>query len=186
MHFKQQNYRKTRWKNGQGVTSEIAIHPEGASIADETFLWRLSTAEIAASGSFSVFRGYDRHLTVLSGEKLQLRFEKDLREKWLAQGEVIQFSGDEAVSCEIQAGVVTDLGLIYRRDLVKAEFKMIELNGPASEQVMTSRQALIYVVSGNISGIPAGVRPGDIWSVGPGKLILQSSAGKVALITLDW
>ena len=174
MHLKQQNYRQSPWKNGQGITSEIDIFPDGATVADANFLWRLSTARIAASGPFSRFSGYDRFLTVLSSKKIRLRFEKDAQEKVLAEGEVIQFSGDEEVSCVLDSDVVMDLGLIYRRDLVKAQFKILEIKSTPFEFQNTSRQAFVF--------------QGDTWSFGPGKIALPNfEAGtKIALITLDW
>ena len=50
------------WKNGGGVTSELARSPQ----ADE-FDWRLSVAEVATDGPFSQFPGIDRLLVLLSG-----------------------------------------------------------------------------------------------------------------------
>ena len=41
------------WKNGGGVTREVAAHPAGASLED--FDWRVSTAEVRAAGPFSGF-----------------------------------------------------------------------------------------------------------------------------------
>ncbi len=40
------------WKNGLGVTREIHIHPEGANFEEDSFLWRLSSADVTAGGPF--------------------------------------------------------------------------------------------------------------------------------------
>ena len=47
------------WKNGGGVTTEIA--KDGS----EPFLWRASRAQVASDGPFSYFPGYDRILIIL-------------------------------------------------------------------------------------------------------------------------
>jgi environmental stress-induced protein Ves len=60
------------WKNGLGSTKEIEIFPAGSQMSDGSFLWRLSSATVAANSSFSQFQGYDRWLTVLSGKGLWL------------------------------------------------------------------------------------------------------------------
>ena len=59
------------WKNGGGITREIAASPDGAAL--DAFDWRVSMAEVAAAGPFSRFEGVDRILTVLTGE-LELSF----------------------------------------------------------------------------------------------------------------
>ena len=71
-HLAAAGYRRMPWKNGQGVTREIAREPaEG-----EDFLWRLSIAEVAASGDFSLFPGYDRTITLIEGAGMRLVFEE--------------------------------------------------------------------------------------------------------------
>ena len=62
----------TPWKNGGGVTRQIAIDPPGSGLDDCG--WRLSTAEVAQDGPFSRFDGVDRQLHILAGEGLDLRF----------------------------------------------------------------------------------------------------------------
>ena len=60
------------WRNGGGVTWQIAAGPDGADVA--RFDWRLSMAEVAADGPFSAFAGIDRTLTLLQGAGLELDF----------------------------------------------------------------------------------------------------------------
>src|SRR3546814_16047971 len=50
------------WKNGSGVTSELAIDPPGATA--ENFRWRISLARIAQDGPFSAFPGITRWITL--------------------------------------------------------------------------------------------------------------------------
>ena len=62
----------TRWKNGGGVTHELAVWPDGADLSG--FDARLSMAEVAADGPFSAFPGIDRTLAVLDGGPMRLSF----------------------------------------------------------------------------------------------------------------
>ena len=59
------------WKNGGGITREIACSPLGATMAD--FDWRVSIAEVKADGAFSIFHNIDRSITLLEGKGMQLR-----------------------------------------------------------------------------------------------------------------
>lgn len=63
-------YKTMPWKNGGGVTVEIAIHPPGASV--DAFDWRVSMATVAQDGPFSSFPGVDRTLAIIEGNGLAL------------------------------------------------------------------------------------------------------------------
>src|SRR6516164_1536547 len=67
------DHREMPWKNGQGATREILVHPEGASL--DGFMWRISMAQVNAPGAFSVFPGCDRILCVVNGGPLLLAVE---------------------------------------------------------------------------------------------------------------
>lgn len=109
------DYRKMPWKNGGGVTYEIALsHPEGR------YAWRLSRADVETSGPFSEFSGYMRWLTVVDGNGLLLN------QKRLCAPEMIHFDGSAKIHCELIAGPVKDLGLIYDPSLVQAEMRVIK------------------------------------------------------------
>jgi uncharacterized protein len=55
----------SRWKNGGGKTTEIAVWPPGASL--DAFDWRISMATVEQDGPFSEFPGIDRTLALLKG-----------------------------------------------------------------------------------------------------------------------
>lgn len=99
------------WRNGGGVTHDVALFPEGAD--DEDFLWRASIATIAADGPFSPWPGVDRALMLLDG-KLMLAIGDDQRP--LEAGDPAQaFAGEEAVSATPCGGACTVLNLMARR-----------------------------------------------------------------------
>ena len=101
------------WKNGGGVTTEIAIAPPGASVGD--FDWRISMATVASDGPFSRFDGIDRTLTVLSGKGLELEVEGAPLVRLTAAGKPYPFPGDAAASAKLIAGSVTDFNVMTRR-----------------------------------------------------------------------
>ncbi|ECD9518122.1 HutD family protein [Salmonella enterica subsp. diarizonae] len=68
------NYRPMLWKNGAGMIREILRFPPG----DGEFLWRLSMADVALSGRFSFYQGYQRLLSVLSGAGMTLHIDDSL------------------------------------------------------------------------------------------------------------
>lgn len=129
------------WKNGLGVTSEIEIFPADASVAAGNFIWRLSSARIAAASPFSAFVGCDRLLTVTKGTGLRLN-EKELR-----PGEIFRFKGEDAIDCKLLKDAVEDLGLIYQRAQVKAEMQIRQISETETVQAQ-SRVVFWSLLSG--------------------------------------
>lgn len=106
-------YRRMRWKNGQGETAEIAVAPAGAAL--ERFDWRISMARIEAPGPFSGFAGIDRTLTVLSGEGLRLQLDGCSALELTPRSAPFSFAGDARASATLLGGTVTDLNVMTRR-----------------------------------------------------------------------
>jgi environmental stress-induced protein Ves len=72
-HLTAADVRRVPWKNGRGVTEELALWPPGASFERGDFDWRVARAGVDAAGPFSEFPGFDRLLVVTEGEGLLLR-----------------------------------------------------------------------------------------------------------------
>jgi len=101
------------WKDGGGVTTEIAIGPVGASL--ETFDWRISMALVASDGPFSMFDGIDRTLAVIEGNGLELTVA-DRPAVTLSRGsEPLSFPGDVSTCARLSEDVITDLNVMTRR-----------------------------------------------------------------------
>jgi environmental stress-induced protein Ves len=98
------------WKNGGGITREVAVSPDGARL--DAFDWRVSIADVRAPGPFSLFPGIDRVLTILEG-RMALAFAD--REVILEAGEPFAFAGDVACFGRPIDGPVTDLNIMTRR-----------------------------------------------------------------------
>lgn len=105
--------RTTRWKNGGGSTTELAIEPPDASL--ERFDWRISMARVASDGPFSEFPGIDRTLAVISGNGLRLSIDGKPPVTLDRGSDPIQFPGDVATSARLLCGEITDLNVMSRR-----------------------------------------------------------------------
>jgi environmental stress-induced protein Ves len=104
------------WRNGGGVTREVAAFPLGAGM--DAFAWRISLADIAADGPFSAFPGVDRVLTVIEGSGLVL----DIDDRRLAlDAAPIAFAGEAPAEARLTQGPIRDLNVMVRRGLWRAE-----------------------------------------------------------------
>src|SRR5487761_727801 len=70
-----QDYRRMPWKNGLGMTTELAVSPVGAGLNGRPFDWRVSLAEIETGCEFSLFPGYDRSILLSEGAGMELSFD---------------------------------------------------------------------------------------------------------------
>jgi environmental stress-induced protein Ves len=100
------------WKNGGGVTAEVAVHPAGATL--ETFEWRVSHATVLTPGPFSLFEGVDRTLAVVSRGALVLEDSKR-RVRLESSDEPHAFAGEDAVTASVVGPPIEDINLMTRR-----------------------------------------------------------------------
>ncbi|MFF8882268.1 HutD/Ves family protein [Streptomyces flaveolus] len=100
------------WKNGGGVTSEVAVHPQGAGTDD--FGWRVSVADVARSGPFSTFDGVDRIITVVDGPGMALTVD-GIPHVVDAPYEPFAFPGDAVTECRLLDGPIVDFNVMARR-----------------------------------------------------------------------
>lgn len=108
------------WKNGAGVTREIAVGPRGAGAAD--FDWRFSLAEVECDAPFSAFPGIDRCIALLRGAGMRLRSERGELDHRLDQPLVpFHFSGDAPLSATLFDGASSDFNVMTRRGAWAAE-----------------------------------------------------------------
>ncbi len=127
----------TAWKNGGGVTREIAAWPEGAGTGD--FAWRVSLAEVAADGAFSAFPGVDRTLTLAEGAGMDLTVAGAHRlvdERFAPQ----DFAGDEPTDCRLLDGPVVNFNVMYRRGTAPVDTAVVRgrltLDAPAGQTLL--------------------------------------------------
>ena len=137
----------TPWKNGGGVTRQIASFPPGSDLTE--FDWRISTAEVTQDGPFSQFDGIDRRLYVLSGAGLDLSFTGGEMRR-LQTGEHLDFAGEAEVKGSLVAGPVTDLNIMVRRSKLRLRAERLTADG-TGDITHDWGTAVLFVLSGEIA-----------------------------------
>jgi uncharacterized protein len=144
------------WRNGGGVTRELARHPEAASPQD-SWDWRVSVAEVSKAGDFSAFPGMDRVLTVIDGELLLLNV--DGAEHPLEKYRPFRFSGDADSAGALPTGDIRDLNVITRNGAFKGYTSIIELSKKRAHPVFAGQWGILLqgqaTVSPGTAGEPA-------------------------------
>jgi uncharacterized protein len=111
------------WRNGGGVTFEIARAPAPAGSPRE-FLWRVSMARVDRPGPFSSFAGFTRLIAVVSGAGMRLRgigaTDVDLH-----PFRVVRFDGALAVEGLLPHGTVDDFNVMYDADACGATLEIL-------------------------------------------------------------
>ena len=112
-----------RWKNGGGLTREIARGPEGVGPGD--FGWRLSVAEVEQPGPFSLFPGVDRCIVVLSGAGMMLHDDAGALAQTLAPLQPWAFTGERALHARLPAGPCQDFNVMTQRGRWRARLDVV-------------------------------------------------------------
>lgn len=140
------DHKRMRWKNGGGVTVEIAIHPINASV--DNFDWRISTATVANDGPFSIFPGIDRTLSVLEGNGIVLDVEGT--ETTLTLETVpFSFAADATSGAQLIDGPITDLNVMTRRGNFTHRVERITVDDSTMIDLDHSAM-LIFCAEGNL------------------------------------
>jgi len=156
MRIRTADYRAMPWNNGQGMTREIAREPAAGD-----FLWRLSIAEVAASGDLSLFPGYDRTITLIEGAGMRLAFEEAPEKAILNRFEPFAFSGDWHCRCSLVAGPVRDFNLMVDRRRAQGSTELLRLDGNPVERSVESGWLLIYCAEGALTAGGVAAEAGD-------------------------
>ncbi|MFE6868031.1 HutD family protein [Kitasatospora sp. NPDC057692] len=141
----------TAWRNGGGVTREVAGEP--ADSGPDGFRWRVSLAEVASAGPFSAFPGVDRVITVVEGPGMALTV--DGTEHLVdAPFRPFAFSGDAATDCRLLGGPLVDFNVMTRRGRATADLVLAERPGPVT--VPDGATVLLVCLSGTaaLDGTP--------------------------------
>ncbi|WP_175150032.1 HutD/Ves family protein [Paraburkholderia ultramafica] len=146
------------WKNGGGVTREVAACPAHAGL--DAFVWRVSIADVAQAGPFSRFAGVDRTLALLSGAGMVLD-EVDalnvVKSHTLTQAlDIARFDGEAHIDARLVDGATRDFNLMVRRDAAQGEVEVWRGQSQQSTQQSTQRTlsadvVLLFCASGSVT-----------------------------------
>ena len=156
LHLRPSDYRLMPWKDGGGSTTEIAIEPAGAGLSDP-FLWRVSSARVEVSGPFSRFPGQARALLLLEGAGLLLNIGSKGRQRLKHPGQVVTFSGDDAVDATLIQGPCLDFGLIHDPRRVQATLEWLTLRREATS-ISLAPTTLLFAPWGVVQVDPLGIQ----------------------------
>jgi uncharacterized protein len=109
-------YRRIPWKNGGGVTVDIAFDGD---------VWRFSRTPITVAGPFSDYTGFDRMQVLVAGRGLVLQTpsgEIDVRRPF----HPVRFAGETPIVSRLEAGPVEVVNLLGDRSRVRIGLEVLE------------------------------------------------------------
>lgn len=161
------DYREGRWKNGLGVSWDIASDPPQAGIDD--FGWRFAIARIDGGVPFSPYSGVDRVFTLLDGDGLTLELEGSPA---IGVGQPFvphHFSGDVATTCRLHGGPCRALNLFLKRSLWRVEVTV----APGHASLNHHGPVLLFALEGSLTCNGEHLAQGDAM-VAMGRLAIDS------------
>jgi uncharacterized protein len=143
-HLPRGRYRPMPWRNGSGVTLEIAREPATGG----EFLWRLSLASVATSAAFSNYAGYQRCVTLIAGAGFRLTIGDQAPVVLDEVGASAFFPGDAPTDCELTDGACSDLSLMVREP--GAIVSVTRIQGAAARVVplLAGARAAVFCLTG--------------------------------------
>jgi len=169
-HLTPGDYRAMPWKNGGGTTHEIAVAPAGAGA--DSFLWRLSIAEVATSGPFSAFPGIDRTLTVLEGDGMKLDFAEGgdlvIDVPWRPAA----FDGGRSCFGRLIGRPVLDFNVMSRRGQAAHRVRAEKLDDEELSELLENEVTALLVLRGHVTGHVGGTAH----RIGPRETLLVERA----------
>ncbi len=137
--LKASSYREGRWRNGLGVSWDIA------SMGGDDFAWRLALARLDADVPFSSYPGIDRVFTIIAGDGVILDVEgqdqidaRPLRP--------VQFPGGRATSCRLVAGPCRALNLFVKRQAYSSDVSVTRHD--KGDELQLPPLGLMFVIDG--------------------------------------
>lgn len=140
-------YKSMPWKNGGGVTTEVAVSPADAGLDD--FDWRVSMARVEGSGPFSQFAGIDRTLAVLEGEGIVLDIAGRPPISVTRATEPLSFPADVSTAAALIGGPITDLNVMTRRGRMTHSVERLVASTPVEIRTETGT-TLILCLNGEV------------------------------------
>jgi len=163
------------WKNGMGVTREVARFPADAGSDD--FIWRVSVAEVNSAAPFSTFPGIDRQIALLDGDGFTMTMDGAQQHALTTPLQPFAFAGEAQVDVAMAGGATRDFNLMVRR--AHASGRVDVITGPESH-VMPADAVLVFLARGTAATLDGALSAGDAWQ--PDTRPIELHDGAVALI----
>ncbi len=160
-------YREMRWKNGAGVTREVAT---GAG-------WRVAIADLAASGPFSTFPGIDRVLYLLDGPPVTVVVDGVTTP--MTSLDAVAFAGEATTSVLVEHGPTRDLNVMVERGVVTITHAVHEIAG----SLEVAGESVVYVAAGTARAVDAVVETGDSIRVAADETMLLDGPSSVVVLS---
>jgi len=174
--FRMTQLKLTPWRNGGGVTREIAAARTG-----EDLVWRLSMADVDVDGPFSNFSGLTRILTVIDGDGMDLVSPERTLQANL--GQPVQFDGGLKIDARLRGGPIRDFNLVF--DPLLCRGQVDPLMGPHRRDLRASPQCIhaVHNLHGAIEFDPtSGLHSGDTALIENEHAVLNLMDGATALL----
>lgn len=140
--------RQMAWKNGGGTTTEIALSPVGAAIAD--FDWRVSMARIDVDGAFSEFPGIERTLSILAGDGITLSCPGADEVQLTTASPPHAFPADIPAHARLLGGSVVDLNVMTRRGVYHSTVTRLEASSP-TDLTLRAQVTMLFCYTGALT-----------------------------------
>lgn len=139
--IRKQELKTKLWKNGGGVTREIA-----SATRNGRMVFRLSMADLAKGGPFSDFSGLTRILTVIQGGNMRLHTEQQVfhADLW----EPVKFDGALKITAELVDQPLTDFNLMFAPDQCDGTVSILRGATCPGLAVEASQIVAVHVLAG--------------------------------------
>jgi environmental stress-induced protein Ves len=161
--IRKSSFAATPWKNGGGITHEAIRVPANGT----EFRWRVSVAQIEASGPFSDFAGYNRTMVLLRGSGIRLSFAGGQQTFLREAGELVEFDGALATQCDLLGGPCADLNLMVSKSMKGARASVEHLRQPRTLHSLQGETTLVFGIDGalSIDSVNGGLALLDPWDL---------------------
>jgi environmental stress-induced protein Ves len=148
VHLTSADARRVLWKNGRGVTDELAIWPPGASFEKGDFDWRISKAAVVEAGPFSSFPEFERVLVVTAGDGLALSHGDAAPSAVVRALEPYAFDGAWTTAAELTQHAVRDFNVLTRRGRFRADVRVVRSSDTLR---LLGGDAFVHVLEGDVA-----------------------------------
>jgi len=138
------------WKNGRGVTRELALWPPGTSLERLDFAWRIACAPVDAPGPFSRLPGLERILVLTEGAGCELVHGAHAPRARLRRLEPYRFAGDWPTAAELPYGPVADLNVMFDPARVRASVEPLALGARRLRETLAAGHAFLHLLAGSL------------------------------------